>query len=133
MMSLRATWLHPDSVKAFNSIDTIFDRRSDESVRDARAAVIAHANTKRHDPDDEEESRAWNARMEDLRVEFYQVLGAAVGYDHSIDYIKTQVYNPQYFVEVEQEQTQIRKQFAKAITNDGLRVVLTDRYERGAQ
>jgi hypothetical protein len=32
VMGLRATWLHHDSVRAFNSIDTVFDKRSDKPV-----------------------------------------------------------------------------------------------------
>jgi hypothetical protein len=69
-------------------------------------------------------------RLVDLRTDLYQLLGVAVGYDHTIDYIKTQFYNPQYHVDVELEQMQIRKQFAKAITDDGLRVLLVDRAAR---
>jgi hypothetical protein len=62
-------------------------------------------------------------------VDLYQLLGVAVGYNHSLDYIKTQIYTPQYHVDVEMEQMQIRKQFAKAITDDGLRVLLVERGE----
>ena len=69
-------------------------------------------------------ARAWNDRMLDLRTDLYQLLGQAVGYDHTVDYIKTQAYSPQYHVEAEQEGIAIRKQLAKAITNNGLKVVL---------
>jgi hypothetical protein len=126
VMSLRGTWLHPDSIRALNSIDTIFDKRGDKSVRDAWERVIRHACTPmpdvRMNPD---ENKAWNDRLLDLRVDLYQLLGAAVGYDHTIDYIKNQLYVPQYHIDVELEQMQIRKQFAKAITDDGLKVVVT--------
>jgi hypothetical protein len=43
VMSLRAVWLNPDSVRALNSIDTIFDKPSDKPVREAWTAVIARA------------------------------------------------------------------------------------------
>jgi hypothetical protein len=127
VMALRGTWLHPDSIRALNSIDTIFAGVGDKPVRDAWAKVISHACTP--PPDFKQfpiEATAWNDRLIDLRVDLYQVLGAAVGYNHTIDYIKTQVYNPQYHVDVELEQMQIRKQFAKAITDDGLRVIVAN-------
>jgi hypothetical protein len=124
LMSLRATWLNPDSIRALNSLDTIFAKRTDKPVREAWAKVLTHVNTPRRNPNDEQESIAWNNRLLDLRVDLYQAVGAAVGYDHSIDYIKTQFYQPQYHVEVEREQEQIRKQFAKAITDAGLKVVI---------
>ena len=124
-MSWRGWWLHPDSVRALNSIDTIFEKKSDKRVRDGWAAVIRHASTLRPDaqahPD---ETRAWDARLLDLRVDLYQVLGAAVGYDHTIDYIKNQSYVPQYYVDAELEQILIRKQFVKVLTDDGIKVVV---------
>ncbi len=127
-MSLRATWLHPDSVRTLNSIDTIFDKRSDEPVRNAWTQVIAHVNTPRPDWGvAREQAQAWDGRLVDLRVDLYQLLGQAVGYDHTVDYIKTQFYNPQYHQDVELEQMQIRKQFAKAITDEGLKVIVTER------
>ncbi len=124
-MALRGTWLHPDSVRALNSIDTIFDKKKDQKIRDAWAAVIKHActlmpNANTH-PD---ENRAWLDRLWDLRVDLYQVLGTAVGYDHTIDYIKNQLYVPQGYVDAEIEGILIRKQFAKAITDDGLKVLV---------
>jgi hypothetical protein len=125
VMSLRAAWLNPDSVRALNSIDTIFDKRSDKAVRDAWTAVITHVRTPRPDWNTaREQAQAWDDRLIDLRVDLYQLLGAAVGYDHTVDYIKTQFYQPQYHVDVELEQMQIRKQFAKAITDNGLKVVI---------
>ncbi|MGD0415713.1 MAG: DUF6680 family protein [Terriglobales bacterium] len=124
-MTLRGSWLHPDSVRALNSIDTVFDRERDKPVRDAWAAVIKHANTIRPDwqthPD---ECRLWDAHLWDLRVDLYQMLGTAVGYDHSIDYIKNQLYVPKGFVDMEMEQMLIRKQFGKILTDDGLKVIV---------
>jgi hypothetical protein len=126
-MSLRATatWLNFDSLKALNSIDTVFARRKDKPIRDAWAKVIAHAYTKQPDPNiDPERARAWNLDLFDLRMDLYQILGTAVGYKFTFDYIKNQVYWPQYHVTAEQEGIAIRQQLAKAITNDGLKVVL---------
>ena len=123
IMSLRATWLHPDSLRALNSIDTIFDRRRDKKIRDAWAEVLRQTGVPRGTT--EEENRAWDQRLLDLRVDLYQAIGNAVGYDHTVDYIKTRLYAPQYHIDVELEQNQIRKQFAKAITDDGLKIIVT--------
>jgi hypothetical protein len=83
-MSFRGTWLHLDSLRALNSIDTVFSKRSDEPIRDAWARVIAHAYTNLPDATtNPAEFRAWNERMFDLRVDLYQLLGAAVGYTHT--------------------------------------------------
>lgn len=126
-MSLRGTWLHPDSIRALNAIDTIFDRRSDKTIRDAWANVIKHVASTRPDPQNQpNETRAWGDRLLDLRVDLYQLLGSAVGYSRSVDYIKTHMYVPQYHVDIELEQATIRRQFAKAISDDGLKVVVTN-------
>src|SRR5207253_2931583 len=119
---------HPDAVRALNSIDTVFDKRSDKRVREAWQAVLAHVNTSQGTATDkqqrEEQARKWNEKLLDLRVDLYQALGTAVGYNHTIEYIKTHLYAPQYHAEVEEELSMIRKQFAKAITDEGLRVVI---------
>jgi hypothetical protein len=123
-MATRATWLNTDSLQALNSIDTVFHKRNDKPIREAWAKVIAHAYTPQPDPAEGEGFRRWNDRMFDLRIDLYQLLGAAVGYNHTIDYLKTQFYYPQYHVDAEEQGVAIRKQLAKAITNDGLKVVL---------
>ncbi len=123
VMGLRATWLHPESVRALNSIDTVFDGSGDKPVRDAWASVIQHVKTPQSS--DDAADHPWVDRLEYLRADLYQRLGAAVGYDHTIDYIRTHAYLPQSHVDVELELAQIRRQFAKAITDDGIRIVLT--------
>ena len=42
---------------------------------------------------------------------------------YGVDYIKKQIYQPTYHVDVELEQMQIRKGLAKALTDEGLKVV----------
>ena len=127
VMSLRAQWLNPDSVRALNSIDTIFDKRRDKPVRDAWAKVIAHVYTEPPDANTRpNEARDWNDRLVDLRVDLYQLLGNAVGYNHTIEYIKTHFYNPNAYANAELENQQIRQQFAKAITENGLKVLVVN-------
>jgi hypothetical protein len=125
-MAFRNTWLHQDSVRALNSINTIFDKRSDKRVRDAWAAVVAQANIPRPPDTDQTGQQGWDNRLLDLRVDLYQLLGSVVGYDHTVDYIKHQSYTPQYYVDAELEQIQIRKGLAQAITKDGLKVVVKE-------
>jgi hypothetical protein len=72
----------PGFTSSPNSIDTIFDKRSERPVRDARAAVVAHATTPRRDETDEAESVAWNDRLSDVRVDLYQRTGTAVVRSH---------------------------------------------------
>jgi hypothetical protein len=126
-MSYRApaTWLNLESLRALNSIDTIFDKDSDEPVRAAWAAVIAHATTPEPDAQAQPaEYREWYQRLFDLRVNLYQLMGAAVGHNHTLEYIKTQMYYPKFHFNADQEALQIRRQLAKAITDDGLKVVI---------
>lgn len=125
IMSLRATFANAEAVKAHNSIDVVFGDRKDKPIRDAWAAVLQHANTQRPDWNTAREAaQAWDARLLDLRVDLYQLLGAAVGFNHTVDYIKTHFYYPLYHADLELDQLQIRKQFAKAITDDGLKVIV---------
>jgi hypothetical protein len=73
LMSLRAVPLHPDYVRALNSIDAIFDRRQDGKVRDCWGKVLAHISTDSNSP-------RWGEILLDLRVDLYQAVGKAVGY-----------------------------------------------------
>lgn len=123
-MSWRGFWLHQDSVRALNSIDTVFDKKKDKPVRDAWEAVVKHANTKRPLDSDQPGQQAWDQKLFDSRVDLYQILGRNVGYEHSIDYIKHQTYIPQLYGDAELELMAIRKGFAKAITEQGLKVVV---------
>jgi len=124
VMSLRAMWFHPDSIKAHNLIDTIFDRKSDKPIRDAWAAVIVHLTTRR--PQDQDGAAGWDNRALDLRVDLYQVMGTAVGYNHTVDYIKTQIYAPEYHKKAELDLIKIREQLTKVISDDGINVVVRD-------
>lgn len=118
LMSLRATPLHPEHIRALNSIDTVFDRRKDQVVRDTWAKVLAHLGK------DADGDSSWNSNLLDLRVDLYQAIGRRVGYDHTVEYIKNKIYQPRYFNEVERDEMQIRQKFARALSEDGLHVVI---------
>ena len=124
-MAYRATWLHLDSLRALNAIDVVFNKKKHEPIRDAWSKVIAHAYTRRPDWNaDQEGARQWDARLTDLRADLYQLLGQAVGYDLSLDYIKTHIYYPEYHVNTEIEWLTIRKQLSKVLTDEGIRIAI---------
>lgn len=125
LMSLRATPLHPDHVKAVNSLDTVFSGRSakDHKVRKAWEHALNHLNTKREGADPEK-SAWWDNRLVDLRVDLYQAVGQAVGYDHSVEYIKSHIYMPIFYGDAELDLLKIRATLAKILTEDGLRVIV---------
>ncbi|HEV2118173.1 MAG TPA: DUF6680 family protein [Terriglobales bacterium] len=121
LMSLRNDPVNPDHVRALNSVDAVFDGDGkDTAVRQAWDRVLAHVITDRS-----ANPAQWDSTLIDLRVDLYQAVGKAVGYDHTVEYIKNHLYTPQHFGEVWVEQTQIRKGLAQALTPDGLKVVIT--------
>ncbi len=117
-MSYRASWLHPDSLRALNNIDIVFNKRKDQPVREAWEKMLAHVATPR--PENEAGAKKWDDRTLDLRVDLYQQLGAAVGFEHNLDYIKTHMYYPQYHVDAELEWLQIRRLILKLLSSDEL-------------
>ena len=118
-MSLRAAPLHPEYVRAVNSIDTVFDRHNDKPIRDSWAKVLSHLNTSGNN------SPVWDEKLMDLQTDLYQAIGKRVGYNHTVEYIKHSAYQPRYFNQMETEQTQIRQMLAKILSESGLRVVIS--------
>lgn len=94
----------------------------------AWSAALQQATTAKPDWNNAREAaQAWDAHLLDLRIDLYQLLGAAVGFNQTVDYIKTHFYYPLYHAGADFEQMQIRQKFAKAITDDGLKVIVTAR------
>ena len=122
LMSLRNDPLNPDHVRALNSLDAVFDGRGkDSKLRDAWSLLLAHVNSERTD----ENSTNWDNTLIDRRVDVYQAVGRAVGYDHTIEYIRTRLYAPKFFEEVWLEQTHIRKALVNSLTTEGIKVILS--------
>lgn len=121
LMSLRASPLHPEHVRAVNSIDTIFDGKGgkDARIRDAWGKVLQQLTTDATTP-------GWHERLSDLHVDLYQAIGRAVGYDHSVEYLKTRIYNPQRYLDNEKDQMEIQEGLARALKGNGLRVVVAE-------
>lgn len=89
VMRYRPVWFQADSLQVLNSIDVVFRRRKDKPIRDAWASVNEHVNTKRPDENlDAKGAQAWDNRLIDLRANLYQLMGVAVGYNYTLDYIK---------------------------------------------
>jgi hypothetical protein len=95
----------------------------DTNVREAWEKMLAQVNTKRQGT--EEEQKAWDTKVLDSRVDIYQAVGHAVGYDHSVDYIKQHVYLPTYYASAELDQIKIREGVTKILTDNGLKVIVS--------
>lgn len=122
LMSTRAQGLTHAHVQALNSIDVLFNRRwRDRKIRAAWQKWLAHVNTPAKTPSGQP-TPGWDERLNDLKVELYQAIGAVVGYRFSIDQLKRQTYLPIGHVDIEKDLIQIRQTFAKALMADGLKV-----------
>lgn len=115
LMATRGQPLAPTHVQALNSIDTVFNRRSDRAIRAAWQKWLAHVAA-------DATAQGWGERFNDLKVELYQKIGSAVGYKYDIDYLKRQIYAPRGHFDADQNLAQIRQTLAKVLTADGLKV-----------
>jgi len=121
LMSLRATPLDPAHVRALNSIDAIFDGNGkDEDVRERWGRLLAHVSS------GDASSDAWNTTLVDLRVDLYQAIAKAVGYDHSVEYLKTRIYFPSLYEHAERDIINIRQNLATALSPAGLKVLISE-------
>jgi hypothetical protein len=120
LMSLRASPLHPDHIRALNSLDTIFDGEGgqDLKIRNSWTAVLAHVSLPAATTPN------WGERFADLRTDLYQAIGKAVGYDHSVDYVKTRVYSPQRYADLETDQLAIYRGLAQSLADGRLKVTV---------
>jgi hypothetical protein len=119
LMSTRAAQLSPAHVQALNSIDVVFNTESKED-RDIRAAwrnVLQHMNVGTELPPAD-----WPDRLNDLKADLYLVMGKAVGYTYTIDYLKRAIYSPRGYTDAEQDQIALRQALTKAVTQEGVKV-----------
>src|SRR5262249_49801311 len=119
LMRTRATLLAPEHVNALNAIDVVFYGRSGQRIRDAWAEVRKHTEA-------DATAAGWLERMNDLRADLYQVMGAAVGYNFTVDYLKRQVYLPQHFTTMELQGESLRQALVKIVTDEGLKIRLVE-------
>jgi hypothetical protein len=116
LMSTRASILAPAHVQALNSIDVVFSRRRDSAIRDAWRALLDHMVTPMTNP-------GWAERTMDLRVVLYQAMGATVGYNYTVDYLKRRIYAPIAHAQTEQDWLRIRQTFLKVLTEEGIKII----------
>jgi hypothetical protein len=119
LLTTRASPLAQAHVQALNSIDIVFAKDGDRPIRDAWQRVREQMSLDPTRPD-------WFDRLNDLKCDLLQVMGGAVGFDFTVDYLKRQGYLPKHYTDMEQDQLVIRQRMAKALTDDGIKVVVTD-------
>jgi uncharacterized protein DUF6680 len=119
-MATRATPLAPTHVNALNSIDSVFHRRRDRKVREAWEKALQHINVA---TDAANLPPGWIERLNDLKADLYQVMGKAIGYHYSLDYLKRQIYLPRHFTDADLANATIRLTLAKVLTPDGIKIV----------
>ena len=121
LMSTRASHVAPAHVQALNSIDVIFNKktRKHQAIRDAWRTVLRHMEGDTSKP-------GWGDRLNDLKADLYLVMGKAVGYTYTIDYLKRDIYSPKYYAETEQDQIRIRQALVKGLTEEGIKVKMVE-------
>jgi len=90
LMSLRATWVHVDFVRAMNYVDVVFHKQ--KAVRDKRKVLMEHIAAKRKD-DGSFELVDWD-RAADLLAEMLDLMGKQLGYKFEHTQIKQTAYYP---------------------------------------
>jgi uncharacterized protein DUF6680 len=122
LMSTRALQLSPNHVQALNSIDIVFGRSSkkDQTIREKYRAWLEQMGK-------DTKSDGWLERGNDLKVELYQAIGAAVGFTFSIDYLKRQAYLPVAHSDWDTQARQIQTALAQAVTADGVKVEIVEK------
>jgi len=90
LMSLRATWVHAEFVRAMNYVDVVFHK--DTAIRDKRKDLMTHIAAKRKD-DGSLEPIDWD-KAEDLLAEMLDLMGKQLGYKFEHTQIKKTAYYP---------------------------------------
>jgi hypothetical protein len=118
LLTTRASPLAQAHVQALNSIDVVFNDPRDEAIRAAWARVLEQMNI---DPAQVD----WFERLNDRKCDLLQKMGAAVGFEFGIEYLKRQGYLPRHYTDLEQDQLIMRKRLLNVITDDGVKTVVT--------
>jgi hypothetical protein len=90
LLSLRATWIAPEFVRAMNFVDVVFYKN--DEVRNKRAELMAHIK-KTTKEDGTVEQVDWD-RAEDLFAEMLDLMGKGLGYNFAHTQIKKTAYYP---------------------------------------
>lgn len=123
-MSTRAARLSAPHVEALNMIDVEFyerrhrfwrENRPFRRVRSAWNAYLDHLRSPQ--PADKSQEPVFYAKRDELFTDLLYEMALALGYeDFDKTYIKNQSYMPQWFGDIEWEQTVIRKGLAEVLS-----------------
>lgn len=119
LLTTRASPLAQAHVQALNSIDVVFIKDKDRPIREAWQRVREQMNLDPARPD-------WSERLHDLKCDLLQVMGGALGFDFGVNYLKREGYLPRHYTDLEQDQLIIRERLVKVLTDNGVRVVVTE-------
>lgn len=106
-------------VQALNSIAVVFAKDSDRAIRDAWSKVRDQMAL------DADKTPRWAERLLDLKCDLLQVMGSTLGFEFTVDYLKQAGYVPRHYTDLEQDQLIIRQHLVKVLTEDGIKVVVT--------
>ncbi|GFE51576.1 hypothetical protein So717_33290 [Roseobacter cerasinus] len=106
LMATRAQRLSPAHVEALNSIDLEFTDHGDKAIREAWKALLAHFSDRSY-PENQKEQ--WVIRHIDLLVELLFEMGKRMGFEFDKTHIRTGIYSPQAFGDMEEEQAIVRR------------------------
>ncbi len=118
LLTTRMSPLAPNHVQALNSIDVIFTRAVDRPIREAWAKVRGQMSL------DPEKTPGWIERLNDLKCDLLLEMGRALNFEYSVDYLKQAGYVPRHYTDLESDQLLIRQHLVKALTPDGIKVVV---------
>lgn len=123
LMSLRATQLAPDYVRALNYIDVVFYKNN--QVRSRWNALLGHLNSPAYN--DENFGPATVERTRDLLSELLAEIAKDLGYKYDHTQIKNNAYYPRGLGNMEQQLAEIRTLTVALLRRDSsLRVTVGD-------
>jgi hypothetical protein len=106
LMTTRGTQMAPAHVEALNGIEVEFYAKDgpDKRVLDAWRLYITHVNTK-----PPEDAIHWTQTKVDRLVNLLLEMSKSLGFSMDEAAIRTNIYHPQGFVQIEAEQNALRK------------------------
>jgi hypothetical protein len=114
LMATRGTPISPNHVEALNLIDIEFsgNNKKEKSIRDAWKVYLNHlyeSPKDYQDPAYKSKLDAWSIRSNDYLVDMLYTMAQTLGYDFDKVQLKKGAYTPQGFIDLEFEQTLLRR------------------------
>ena len=110
LMATRSAILSPEHVKALNAIDIEFYRNA-EIIGSWRIYLdhLNYSNIQGQKPKNEQEWKIWGEKSQELLVDLLEKMASALNFKFSKVDIKRAHYRPQAYLDIETDQTIIRK------------------------